>query len=75
MSARAAARFSVGASTAINWHRRWRETVMLTAGHQGNQRHPKLDTQKEFMFYQLAQRKAIALHKIAGALAAELPAT
>lgn len=48
---------------------------MLTAGHQGNQRHPKLDTQKEFMFYQLAQRKAIALHKIAGALAAELPAT
>jgi len=30
MSARAAAaRFSVGASTAINWHRRWRDNGMV----------------------------------------------
>jgi len=72
MSARAAAaRFSVGASTAINWHRRWRDKGMLTPGHQGKPRRSKLDPHEAFILDLLAERKDIALHEIAESLAAE----
>jgi len=72
MSARAAAvRFSVGASTAINWHRRWRERGMLEAGRQGKPRRSKLDPHEAFILELVAERKDIALHEIAEALAAE----
>jgi transposase len=48
MSARAAAaRFSVGASTAINW--RWREAGRLEAGRQGKPRRSKLDPHEAFI--------------------------
>lgn len=72
MSARAAAaRFSVGASTAINWHRRWRERGMLEAGRQGKPRRSKLDPHEAFILELVEERKDIALHEIAEALAAE----
>lgn len=72
MSARgAAARFSVGASTAINWHRRWRETGAFTPGRQGKPRRSKLDPHTAFILELVADRKDIALHEIAEALAAE----
>jgi len=72
MSARAAAaRFSVGASTAINWHRRWRETGKLEAGRQGKPRRSKLDLHTAFILELVGDRKDIALHEIAEALAAE----
>lgn len=72
MSARgAAARFSVGASTAINWHRRWRETGAFTPGRQGKPPRSKLDPHEAFILELVGERKDIALHEIAEALAAQ----
>jgi transposase len=72
VSARAAAaRFSVGASTAINWHRRWRETGAFTPGRQGKPRRSKLDPHEAFILELVGERKDIALHEIAEALAAQ----
>jgi len=72
MSARAAAaRFSVGASTAINWHRRWRETGRIAPGRQGKPRRSKLDPHEAFILELVGERKDIALHEIAESLAAE----
>jgi len=72
MSARAAAaRFSVGASTAINWHRRWRENGVVQPGRQGKPRRSKLDPHTAFILDLVEERKDIALHEIAEALATE----
>ena len=72
MSARAAAaRFSVGVSTAISWYRRWREEGSLEPGRQGKPKGSKLDAHEAFIFGLLETDKDIALHEIAEALAAE----
>jgi transposase len=72
MSARgAAARFSVAPSTAINWHRRWRETGSLNPAPQGQPPGSKLDHHEAFILALLEEEKDIALHEIAEKLAAE----
>ena len=72
MSARAAAaRFSVVASTAINWHRRWREEGSLEPGRLGKPPGSKLDEHEAFILGLVETQKDIALHEIAGKLAAE----
>ena len=72
MSARAAAaRFSVGISTAINWHRQWRETGSLEPGRQGKPAGSKLDVHEAFILDLVAAEKDIALHEIAERLACE----
>lgn len=72
MSARAAAsRFSVGISTAISWHRQWREHGTLEPGRQGQPKGSKLDDHEAFILALVEEEKDIALHEIAGKLAAE----
>ncbi len=72
MSARgAAARFSVGISTAISWHRRWRETGSLAPGRQGKPAGSKLDGHAAFILDLVDRQKDIALHEIAETLARE----
>lgn len=72
LSARgAAARFSVGISTAINWHRRWRETGSLEPGRQGKPARSKLDAHEVFILDLVDGQKDIALHEIAARLARE----
>jgi len=72
LSARgAAARFSVAPSTAINWHRQWRETGSLNPAPQGQPPGSKLDDHEAFIFTLLEEKKDIALHEIAEKLAAE----
>lgn len=72
MSARAAAaRFSVGISTAINWHRRWREDGTVEPRPQGQPRGSKLDEHATFILGLVAENKDIALHEIAERLEAE----
>jgi len=72
MSARgAAARFSVAASTAINWHRQWRETGDLAPAPQGQPRGSKLDAHAAFILELLEAEKDIALHEVAARLGAE----
>jgi len=72
MSARgAAARFSVAPSTAINWHRRWRETGDLAPAPQGQPPGSKLDEHEAYILGLLEAEKDIALHEIAEKLAAE----
>ncbi len=71
MSARgAAARFSVGITTAINWHRQWREEGSLDPGRQGKPRGSKLDVHEDFILGLIEERKDIACHEIAETLAA-----
>jgi transposase len=72
MSARgAAAHFSVGISTAINWHRRWRDTGSLEPGRQGKPSRSKLDAHEAFILALVEENKDIALHEIAEKLARE----
>ena len=72
MSARgAAARFSVGISTAISWHRQWRETGSLEPGRQGKPAGSKLDGHEAFILDLVDGQKDIALHEIAEKLARE----
>ena len=72
MSARAAAaRFSVGISTAISWHRQWRETGSLEPGRQGKPAGSKLDAHAAFILDLVDGQKDIALHEIAETLARE----
>ena len=72
MSARgAAARYSVAASTAINWHRRWREDGSLEPFRQGQPKGSKLDEHETFILDLVAADKDIALHEIADKLATE----
>ena len=72
LSARgAAARFSVGISTAIKWHRRWREEGSLEPGRQGKPKRSKLDEHETFILCLVEERRDIALHEIAEKLAQE----
>ena len=72
LSARgAAARFSVAASTAINWHRQWRETGSLEPARQGQPPGSKLDPHEAFILALVEEEKDIALHEIAERLASE----
>lgn len=72
LSARgAAARFSVGISTAINWHRRWREEGTLEPGRQGKPKRSKLDEHEAFILGLIEREKDIVLHEIAEKLEAE----
>lgn len=72
LSARAAAAcFSVAPSTAINWHRQWRETGSLEPGRQGQPPGSKLDEHESFIFGLVEADKDIALHEIAAKLASE----
>ena len=72
LSARAAAdRYSVAPSTAINWHRQWREAGSLDPGRQGKPSRSKLDKHEAFILGLVEDRRDIALHEIAAKLAAE----
>jgi transposase len=72
LSARAAsARFSVAPSTAINWHRQWREAGSLDPGCQGKPSRSKLDEHEAFILGLVEDSRDIALHEIAAKLAAE----
>ena len=72
MSARgAAARFSVGESTAIRWHRRWRETDSYAPAVQGQRRGSKLDAHEAFIRELIDADIDIACYEIAEHLAAE----
>ena len=72
LSARGAAdRFSVAASTAINWHRQWRETGSLEPARQGQPPGSKLDPHEAFILALVEEEKDIALYEIAERLAAE----
>ena len=67
MSARsAAARYSVAASTAINWRRRWREEGSFEPFRQGQPPGSKLDAHEAFIFDLVETDKDIALHEISG---------
>ncbi len=67
----AAARFSIGISTAISWHRQWREHGTLEPGRQGQPKGSKLDDHEAFILALVEAEKDIALHEIAEKLAAE----
>jgi len=72
LSARAAAgRFSIGISTAISWHRQWREHDTLEPGRQGQPKGSKLDDHEAFILGLVEEEKDIALHEIAEKLAVE----
>ena len=72
LSARgAAARFSVAASTAIKWHRQWRETGSLEPARQGQPPGSKLDPHEAFILSLVEEKKEIALYEVAERLAAE----
>ena len=72
MSARgAAARYSIGISTAIHWHRQWRETGSIEPGRQGKPAGSKLDAHEAFILDLVDEQKDIALHEIAATLARE----
>ena len=72
LSARGAARrFSIGFSTAINWHRQWREEGTIAPKPQGQPRGSKLDAHEAYILALVESEKDIALHEIAARLAAE----
>ena len=67
----AAARFSVAPSTAINWHRQWRETGSIALARQGQPSGSKLDDHEAFILGLVENEKDIALHEIADKLLSE----
>ena len=67
----AAARFSVAPSTAITWHRRWREAGSLDPGRQGKPSCSKLDEHEAFILGLVEDSRDITLHEVAAKLAAE----
>jgi len=70
MSARgAAARFSVAPSTAIHWHRQWREEGSIAPARQGQPPGSKLDAHEAFILGLVEATKDIALAEIAEHLA------
>ena len=72
MSARsAAARFSVAPSTAIIWHRQWRETGSIEPARQGQPTGLKLNDHEAFILDLAENKKDIALHEITDKLSAE----
>ena len=71
LSARgAAARFRVAPSTAIHWHRRWRETGSIEPDRQGQPPGSKLDAHEAFILDLVAQTKDMTLAEIGEKLAA-----
>ena len=72
MSARsAAARFSVAPSTAINWHRQWRENGSVEPARQGQPTGSKLDAHEACILELVENEKDIARHEIADKLLTE----
>lgn len=72
LSARAAAaRYSVAASTAITWHRHWREEGRLGPERQGKPKGSKLDAHEAFILDLVETEKDIALYEIAQRLETE----
>ena len=65
----AAARFGVGVSTAVTWHRRYRETGELAARKQGQPGGSKLDAHEAFILALVREQPDISLAEIAGRLA------
>ena len=66
---RAAVRFGVGASTAVKWYRRYRETGEIAARKQGQPGGSKLDAHEAFILALVAERPDISLAEIAERLA------
>ncbi len=66
---RAAARFGVGASTAVKWYRRYRETGEIAAHKQGQPGGSKLDAHEAFILALVRERPDISLAEIAEHLA------
>lgn len=70
LSARsAAAHFSIGVSTAISWHRQWRDTGTLEPGRQGKPPRSRLDRHEGFIIGLIEERADIALKEITACLA------
>lgn len=67
----AAARFGVGAATAVRWVRRWRETGERTARRQGHPGYSKLDTYEPFLLELVAAKVDITLEEMRQRLTAE----
>jgi len=66
LSARAAAaRFSVAPSTAINWHRQWREMGSFAPARQGKPPRSRLDSYEAFILGLVEDIKDIVLTEIA----------
>ena len=68
---RAAARFGVGVSTAVKWHRRYRETGEVAARKQGQPGGLKLDAHEAFILALVEERPDISLAATAECLAAQ----
>ena len=66
----AAARFGVGAATAIRWVRRWRETGERTARKQDNPIRSKLDAHEAYHFGLIEGTVDITLDEMRRRLAA-----
>ncbi len=66
----AAARFSIGVSTAVMWYRRYRETGEVRARKQGQPGGSKLDAHEAFILALVRERPDISLAEIAERLAA-----
>ena len=66
---RAAARFGVGASTAVKWYRRYRATGEIAARKQGQPGGSKLDAHEAFILALVRERPDISLAEIAERLA------
>jgi len=72
LSARAAAaRFSVGVSTAIDWHRQWRDHGRMEPVRQGKPGGSQLDPHQDFVVVLIEDQSDIALHEIAEKLTLE----
>lgn len=72
LSARAAAaRYCVAASTAITWHRHWRQEGRLEPERQGKPKGSKLDAHAAFILDLVEVEKDIALYEIAERLETE----
>ena len=72
LSARAAAVwFSVAPSTAINWHRQWRERGTIAPARQGKPPRSSLDAHEAFILGLVEETKDIALPEIAERLVDE----
>lgn len=66
MSARGAAeRFSVAPSTAIHWHRQWREEGSISPARQGHPPGSKLDAHEAFLLGLVEEIKDITLPELA----------
>ena len=72
MSTREAARrFSIGISTAGDWHRQWRREGHIHPGRQGQPERSKLDAHEHYLLGLIERVKDIALAEISERLASE----